>query len=58
MASPLLGITGGHGEGGFEAGEVVLGVPVGCLQAIEETFFVGERTVVKNLLDGHSSGGT
>ena len=54
----LFGIEGGHGDSSFEAGEVVLGVPVGGLQAAEEPLAVCAKTVVKNLLDDHSSGGT
>ena len=54
----FLGVQGGHGHGGFQAREVPLGVPVGGLQAAEKPLAGFARTVVKNLLDDHSSGGT
>ena len=46
----LLGVEGGHGDSGFEAGQVALGVPVGSLQAAEEPLAVGAKTVVKMLM--------
>ena len=54
----LLGVEDGHVNSGFEAGEVSRGVPVGGLHAAEEPFAVCAKTVVKNLLDDRSSGGT
>ena len=54
----LLGVEGGHGDSGFETGEVALGVPVGGLQTAEKTFSVCAKTEVQMLLDDHSSGGT
>ena len=54
----LLRVEGSHCDAGFQAGQVRLGVPVGGLQAADEPFAVGTKTVVKNLLDDHASGGT
>ena len=54
----FLGVQGNHRHRRFQAGEIPFGVPVGCLQAAEKPLSVSAKTVVKNLLDDHSSGGT
>ena len=54
----LLRVEGSHCDAGFQAGQVRLGVPVGGLQAADEPFAGFAKTVVKNLLDDHASGGT
>ena len=54
----LLRVECSHCDAGFQAGQVPLGVPVGGLEAADEPFAVCTKTVVKNLLDDHSSGGT
>ena len=50
----FLSVLSGHAD----AGEAALGVSVGGLQTAEKPVAVSAKTVLKMLLDDHSSSGT